>query len=281
VGAEPALAALGAFFAQRDDDPAVAVGMRSFLLPGRGAGVALLLHGLTASPPAWRAIAATLHARGWTVAGLRLPLHGHADPMTTALLELDTDALAVDLEETLTRAAALGEPLTVVGHSLGASLALAVAARSPLVRRVVAIAPFLGFVLVPHEANHFILPLLTRFGGRFLWWDPFARERLMPAHGYPRYPLRALAVALELADRARGTSEPQPPAAAIELVLNRGETSINNRAARRLAAGWQRAGGSVTVHYLRGLGWSHDIIEPARRAARKAHDTLVAIITLP
>ena len=60
--------------------------MRSQIFPGvAGAGAVILLHGLTASPPAWRAVAEELAARGRTVIVPRLLLHGHADRMTTVL----------------------------------------------------------------------------------------------------------------------------------------------------------------------------------------------------
>jgi hypothetical protein len=53
---------------------------------------------------------------------------------------------------------------------------------------------------------------------------------------------------------------------------------VNNRPAQRLASDWRAAGASVAVHRLRGLDWSHDIIEPARSAAQDAHPTLIDII---
>jgi hypothetical protein len=65
---------------------------------------------------------------------------------------------------------------------------------------------------------------------------------------------------------------------AIDIVINERETSVNNRTAERLAGDWRRAGASIAVHTLRGLGWSHDIIEPAREPAQQALNTLIAII---
>ena len=61
-------------------------------------------------------------------------------------------------------------------------------------------------------------------------------------------------------------------------MLNAAETSVNNRTAQRLAADWRRAGASVAVHRLRGLDWSHDIIEPQRPQARRAFAALVEIL---
>lgn len=250
VGLGAALDELTGFLLARDDaDPAVASTMRSYVLPGTRSGAVVLLHGLTASPPSWRAIADALHARGRTVVVPRLLLHGHADRMTDALRDLTADMLVDDTTAMLTRAAALGGPLTVVGYSLGATLALDAAVRYRQVTRVVAIAPFLGLARVPHETNRVLLRVFGGLRGVFLWWNPLLRERQMPAHGYPRYPLGSLAVGIDLAERLRATAHDPPHADA-----------------------------SVAIHCLRGIGPSHDIIEPERRGSRAAFATLVAIV---
>lgn len=279
MGADP-YDRLVAFLRARDDAEAgVAPEMRSQALRGHlGGATVVLLHGLTASPPAWRAVAEALHAGGATVVVPRLLLHGHADRMTTVLRDLSAAALIEDTTQILNRVATLGAPVTVVGHSLGATLAIDAATRLPHVARIVAVAPFLGIARVPHEAHRLLQRLLRPFRGRFVWWDPIVRERLLPAHGYPRYAIGALLAGLEIADEVRATAHRPPHAGAIDIVLNAGETSVNNRTARRLTRDWRAAGASVATHRLRGLGWSHDIIEPEREPARAVLETLVAII---
>lgn len=273
-----ASAELAAYLRARDAaEPGVAPGMQSLVLPGRsGAGAIVLLHGLTASPPAWRALAAELHARGRTVIVPRLPLHGYDDRMTRALRGLRTQTLLDDVRELIGAAAALGEPLTVAGHSLGAALALAAGARNASIARVVAIAPFLSIVGVPRRLHASVRTAIGLLPDIFLWWDPRLRERLGPEHGYPRYPLAALYAGLGVADYAGAFA--RPAAASTAFVLNAGETAVNNRTAARLAARWQAAGADVRVHRLAGLGWSHDIIEPDRAPARRAHRELLAVI---
>ncbi len=269
-----------AFLRARDDaEPGVGATMRSQVMPGAsGAGAVVLLHGLTASPPAWRALAAALAARGRTVVVPRLLLHGHADRMTAALRDLTARALFADVSAILRAVAASGEAVTLVGHSLGATLALDAAARGPEVARVVAVAPFLGIAGVPHELHPLLVRVLGLAPNVFLWWDPVKRERLEPQHGYPRYPLRAVLAGLTIADHVRDDAHHVPHARTIDLVLNDTETSVNNRTALRLAADWRRAGASIAVHRLRDLGWSHDIIEPVRPPAARALATLVGII---
>jgi pimeloyl-ACP methyl ester carboxylesterase len=271
---------LTAFLQARDAaEPGVAAAMRSQLYPGTaGSGAVILLHGLTASPPAWRAVAEALAARGRTVIVPRLPLHGHADRMTTALRGIRAQALIDDLAEIVRAVAGLGEDVTIAGHSLGATLALDAASRGPASARVVAVAPFLGVAGVPHEVHPLLLAALSLVPNVYLWWDPVLRERLEPAHGYPRYPLAALQAGLTIADRARDDAHRAPLVRAIDIVINAGETSVNNRTAQRLADDWRKAGASIAVHRLSGLGWSHDIIEPVRSPAQLAFATLVDII---
>ncbi len=279
MGPASALDGLVAFLRERDAaEHGVAETRHSQVLPGEpGAGVFVLLHGLTASPPAWRAVAEALAARGKTVVVLRLLLHGHADRMTPILRGITADALIDDVARVVRQVATLGEKVTLAGHSLGGTLALDAAAHEA-VERSVAIAPFLGIVNVPHELHPVIAAGLRIARDRFLWWDPILRERQEPAHGYPRYPLAALLAGITIADRAREDAHRAPQSRAIDLVLNRDESSVNNRTALRLADDWRAAGASIAVHWLRDLGWSHDIIEPDRPPARRALETLLMIL---
>jgi pimeloyl-ACP methyl ester carboxylesterase len=272
-------AALRAFLAARDDaEPAVAAGMRSRLLEGSSDRAIILLHGLTASPPAWEAIAADLNAAGATVAIVRLPLHGYADRMTTALDGLSVELLTSDVRAVVAAVAVLGKPIVIGGHSLGGTLAIHAAATLGDVERIVAIAPFLGIAGVPHEVHAALVPLMRALPKVFLWWDPIDRERQLPAHGYPRYPLRALAVGLGIADAVYDDASRPPRARAIELVINAQESSISNRTVRRLAGRWRAAGAAVGVHQLDGLPPSHDIIEPVRPNSLRARRTLVRLL---
>lgn len=202
-----------AFLRARDAaEPDVAAAQRSQVYRGAsGGGAVILLHGLTASPQAWRAVAEELAARGRTVVVPRLLLHGHADRMTTALRGIRAQALVDDVTEIVRVVVGLGEDVTIAGHSLGATLALDAASRGLAGARVVAVAPFLGIAGVPHEIHRLILPLMALVPNVFLWWDPVLRERLEPAHGYPRYPLAALHAGLAIADRARRDAHRAPP----------------------------------------------------------------------
>jgi pimeloyl-ACP methyl ester carboxylesterase len=283
VGTDGAHDGLAAFLAERDDaERRVAPFMRSQVHRGRaGAGTYVLLHGLTASPPAWREIAAALHAEGRTVVVPRLLYHGYTNRMTRALRHLRPEALLADVRALVERVTMLGEPVTIVGHSLGATLAISVGLDAPNVARIVPIAPFMGIVSVPREVHPLLIGAMECVPEIFLWWDPVQRERLMPPHGYPRYPLRALATGITIADAARASAQHARSGCGIDLVINARESSVNNRTALLLARAWRAAGAPVAIHQLHGLGWSHDIIEAERPPAQAALPVLLRIIGEP
>ena len=226
----------------------------------------LLLHGMSSSPAQFDRYARDLYARGHNVLVPRLPHHGHADRLSTALARLRPDELYTAGEDYVATARELGDRVTVAGFSLGGLLAAWCAQHYEL-DRCVAIAPFLGVAWIPTAIMTAIAEVLLHIPNRFHWWDPIVRERQMPEHGYPRYSTHALAHAYRIACTVLEEAAVRPPATGrIVLVVNARESGVNNRAIRRLSARWQaHRPGCVEVRALRGLPLSHDIIEPLRR----------------
>jgi carboxylesterase len=114
-------------------------GAEPFRLDGGPTG-ALLLHGFTGSPASLRPLGQFLAARGVSVAGPLLPGHGTTDwnDLATATVDAWTAAADAGLE-----ALHACETVTVVGLSMGACLALKLAARRPdRVRGVVLVNPY-------------------------------------------------------------------------------------------------------------------------------------------
>lgn len=252
------------------DDERIGPRAGSYLLGGTAfAGRAVvLLHGLTASPAQCNALAAALHARGDTVLVPRLPHHGDEDRLTDRLAALTAQELTDFAREVYAIARGLGTHVTVAGFSLGGLLALWLAQHED-VDHAVAIAPFLGIAAVPTRARRLVATSLRALPNRFLWWDPLRRDRLGPAHGYPRFPTHAIAEALALAHGVgRAAEERAPRAHRITLITNASETAVSNRSARRLARAWRAAGYThIAEHRLTGLPPSHDVVEPLRDPA--------------
>lgn len=266
------------------DTPEIADRSRSFFaLPSQSNGrAALLLHGLTASPGQMERFARSLTERGYAVVVPRLPRHGRSDRLTGELAKLGVAELVDRSSLALEAARELATRITVVGFSLGGTLALRLAHDEPL-ERAVAIAPFLGFAWLPNRAAPALARAALRLPNAFAWWDPIARESQMPAHGYPRYSTHAVARAYELANALLADARLSPPRTRdIIAVTNDREAAVNNRAVRRLMAAWNASGAvGIREERLRGLRISHDIIEPERHPdlADRVLPQLLQIVT--
>ncbi|NJD25427.1 MAG: alpha/beta hydrolase [Betaproteobacteria bacterium] len=97
---------------------------RSFRLARKGArGQALLVHGLTDSPYSMKALAESLHRRGFDVTVLRLPGHGTLPSMMTTMRLSDWQA-AVRIAARDVAGRAGNQPFYIGGYSTGGTLAL-------------------------------------------------------------------------------------------------------------------------------------------------------------
>jgi pimeloyl-ACP methyl ester carboxylesterase len=267
---------------RRDDETIHARGGTMLLAHGRPTQrVVLLLHGLTASPMQCDGLARSLHRSGDTVLVPRLPGHGAHDRLTTQLRDLRAHHLIDAAEDALSIARGLGTSVIVAGFSLG-GLLTAWLAQHHHVDHAVAIAPFLGVSCVPRQTTAAFAAALRALPNLFLWWDPVQRERLMPDHGYPRYPTHAIAQALGIATTLTRLARLAPPMTRrITIVTNASETAVNNAAARELARSWSsHDGAAVKLRSIIGLPPSHDIIEQLRPGthARHAYRTLLPIL---
>ncbi len=117
---------------------------QDFTLPG-GHPAALLIHGFPGTPMEMRPLAEGLNGRGWTCRGILLPGFGTQVETLPRRAWTEWRDAAVDALVALKRNHA---PLLLVGHSMGAAVALAAAERVPVD----------GFVLLaPYWRNHGLL----------------------------------------------------------------------------------------------------------------------------
>jgi alpha-beta hydrolase superfamily lysophospholipase len=241
----------------------------------------LLLHGLTASPRQFEAFGRILHERGSNVFIPRLPRHGLSDRLTTALAHLTADELLQFSFAAVEAAEPLGEEVIAVGFSVGGLLSAVIGQYRPVARSI-SIAPFLGVAWLPPRLTARALRFALHAPNQFWWWDPMLRERQQPEHGYPRFATHAVAHAAGLGSRLlRDAARSKPAAADVRIVLNASETTVSNRAARRLAALWaSRSPESTVLHRLKGLPPSHDIIEPMRspEIVRAVYPALIDLV---
>jgi alpha-beta hydrolase superfamily lysophospholipase len=242
----------------------------------------VLLHGMSASPSQFERVARDLHNRGHNVIAPRLPRHGHADPLSTALERLCADDLYEAVDEYVAIAQELGERITIAGFSLGGLLTAWIAQRYA-VERAVPIAPFFGVSWIPNRLMGPVAERLLRAPNRFHWWNPILRERqFLATSGYPRYATHAIAhsyrIARSLLEEARTSS---PAAEHVTIVANATEVAVNNFAIRKLYEHWRRQRPeAVELAVLTGLPFSHDIVSPMRRwrLADRVHPHLLRAI---
>lgn len=96
---------------------------------GTARGTVVLLHGLTDSGASWADAVARWTSTGWTVVTVDARGHGHSPRWTSAELESGPgDVMAADVAAIVT---GLGDPVALVGHSMGAAVAVAAAAHAP------------------------------------------------------------------------------------------------------------------------------------------------------
>jgi esterase/lipase len=265
------------------DDPAVGdYGRTMVYLHGeRRPRAIVLLHGMSASPPQFARFARDLHERGHNVIVPRLPHHGHADRLSTALERLQPDDLYEATAQYVAVAAELGDRVTIAGFSLGGLLATW-AAQNFDVDRAVAIAPFFGVAWIPGFMMSGVAELMLAIPNRFHWWNPVVRDRQQPKHGYPRYSTHAVAHAFRIASGVLKEARMRPPRAGkVVLVTNAREATVNNRAIRRLYRHWRAAHPDlIQLMVLRGMPPSHDVVEPLRRSdlAERAYPFLLHAI---
>jgi esterase/lipase len=240
----------------------------------------VLFHGLSASPTQFVRFAHELHSRGHNVIVPRLPRHGHKDRLSKALAHLTADDLRAFADQSVDLAGQLGERVIVAGFSLGGLISAWIAERYA-VERAVAIAPFFGISWVPNRLMGSFARLLLAMPNRFHWWDPIAREKQMPEHGYPRYSTYALAQSYLLALDVLSHASEGISAKELIFVTNARETAVNNRAVRHLERRLRARHPERLQHViLKDVPFSHDIIEPLRhpKIADQVFPTILSLI---
>lgn len=265
----------------RDHSRVSEAGRTKLLLHGEVRPLAVVLfHGLSASPTQFVRFAHELHSHGHNVIVPRLPRHGHQDRLSTALAHLTAEDLRLFADESVDLASGLGEKVAIGGFSLGGLLTTWIAERYPI-DRAVAIAPFFGVSWIPNRLMGSLARLMLALPNRFPWWDPIARERQMPEHGYPRYATHAIAQSYLLArdvmtDAGRGVA-----ANRLIFVTNSREAAVNNRAVRVLEKRLGTEHPERLEHVvLTDVPFSHDIIEPLRhpQIADRVFPTILKLI---
>jgi alpha-beta hydrolase superfamily lysophospholipase len=109
---------------------------------------------------------------------LSLPHHGLADCMTAGHAQLTAEELMAYSDGLVDIAQGLGEDVTVVGFSLGGTVADWAAQTRSDVDFAVLIAPGFGLQLIPAELTLPAARLALLLPDDYLWWEPEKRKRV-------------------------------------------------------------------------------------------------------
>lgn len=232
------------------------------------------LHGFTNCPQQFAGLAQTFFARGWNVLNARLPHHGLRDRLSRDLAKMRADEMIAFTDDLVEVAQGLGERVSLVGLSLGGTLALRIAQQRADLDRAIAIAP----MIAPPKVPLFILPLLVRVArivpNVFVWWDSHTKERMPgPQHAYPRFASRALAEMLVIAGQVQADAfraGARPLARSICMVTNGADPAVNSAAAQAVAARW-RANGARNIEsyeFPASLRLIHDLVDKDQSGQR-------------
>lgn len=244
----------------------------------------VFIHGFTNCPYQFHQLAPLFHQQGWNTLSIRLPGHGFADRLTTALSGVRPQHLIDITTEGLDIGRGLGQQLTVLGFSLGGVLAAWAAQQRADLDHAVLVSPALGIRALPRARRHLAAHLLTLWPNFFQWWHPTLKEKRMePLHAYPRFGSRSLAAMLRLGLLVQQqASHRAPKAKQISVITNPCDFVVDNDTTAQVVGAWRRHGALVQTHaFPREWALIHDLIDPLQPEQQTAlvYPQLVAWLT--
>jgi pimeloyl-ACP methyl ester carboxylesterase len=250
-----------------DDDSILPVGRTTLYDHGRATDLAVVLfHGFTNCPVQYALFAKQLHARGCNVLVPRLPEHGDVNRMTTRLERMTAEQLVETASQAVDAALGLGRRIAVSGLSLGGLLSAWLATQRSDIDLSVPVAPAFGI-------DHVWFPISVLTAGvmrgmpadRYVWWNPFLKEKNPPMHAYPRYPVRALGQNYLIGEWAISAQPPFPGRDRTKVIfaLNPRDPAVNNDAVVQLSQSWFGSNAlSSSIAWMDGFPPMHDVIDP-------------------
>ena len=229
----------------------------------------LLFHGLTNNPAQFAAFGPALCERGANVIAVRLPHHGESNRLTNNLASLKSTELVKTLDDALDIAAMLGERVAVMGHSTGGTLAAYAAQFRNGISLAIPVCPGFAVLRFSRPVSRAIMLGARIVPNVHIWWDPDLRERFRPSAAYPRFPTRAVAAVMRVADATfRAARRSAPLAKKIRAVVVARDPAVNNLATRRLVERWRAHGAAATYEELVTEPLNHDPFDPDSPRAR-------------
>jgi esterase/lipase len=222
----------------------------------------VLLHGLTACPFQYRALAQLYYDEGYNVLVPRLPRHGLADRTSNALAELTAEELLGSMDPVLDIAAGMGDQVAILGLSLGGNVAAAAGQLRPGLHLAVPVSPAIGLRFVWPGITEALTRIVLGLPDIYIWWDPINKDQFQAESGYPGFSIHAMGEMWRLGLAVQGAALDTPPAAErLLMITNWGDPAINLANTDYLVNEWRRNGAEVSTYRFAPLPWlPHDII---------------------
>jgi len=231
----------------------------------------VLIHGFTNCPYQFQQLAQSLHQRGHNVLAVRLPAHGYADRMTTALATMRAVEVVDAVTEAVDIARGLGKEVTVIGFSFGGVLAAWFAQNRADLDRAIMISPAIGLQALPRARHRIIANVLALLPNFYQWWNPTCKaDGVRPHHVYPRFATHALAVMIRLGLSVLDQAANRAPATTqLTLITNPSDPVIDHQMVAQLLQRWDAHGVMTTEHRFP-TEWMllHDLIDPLQPEAQ-------------
>jgi esterase/lipase len=245
---------------------------------GRAPKLAVLLHGLTATPHQMQQLGDQLYARGYDVFIPRLPMHGERGRTVTALSGLTADTLRAFADDVIDIARGLGDTIDVLGLSGGATLAAWIAQHRGDVRQVVIVSPAIALSRLPRILEDPAMQTLARLPNVNIG----ASADTTKPQVYAGFSTRAVAQTMRLGAEVRSEAERVKPAARrIVVVTNDNDHTVDGGAALALADSWEKHRATVVRYsFDAALGLPHDLVDQGEPCgdATVVYPVLIALL---
>ncbi|MDB4888363.1 MAG: hypothetical protein JWL61_218 [Gemmatimonadetes bacterium] len=245
---------------------------------GHAAKVAVLLHGLTATPHQMQLLGDQLYERGYDVFIPRMPMHGERGRTVTALSGLTADTLRAFADDVIDIARGLADTVDVLGLSGGATLAAWIAQHRSEVRHVVIVSPAIALSRLPRALEDPAMQTLARLPNVNLG----ASADTTKPQVYAGFSTRAVAQTMRLGAEVRSEAERVKPAVhEIVVVTNANDHTVDGSAALVLADKWAERGARVTrYNFDAARGLPHDLVDEGETCANAAlvYPVLIALL---
>jgi esterase/lipase len=244
----------------------------------RAPKLAVLFHGLTATPHQMQLLGDQLYARGYDVFIPRMPMHGERGRTVTALSGLTADTLRAFADDAIDIARGLADTIDVLGLSGGATLAAWVAQHRGEVRNVVIVSPAIALSRLPRMLEDPARQTLARLPNV----NVGASADTTKPQVYAGFSTRAVAQTMRLGAEVRWEAERVKPAAGtIAMVTNGNDHTVDAGAALALADKWMEHGAPIKRYaFDAAIGLPHDLVDQGERCAdaNLVYPVLVALL---